>query len=498
MAVIAPSPAHTLGAREEQARIALANRLLVEHPPFAPEHERGLQLLHAAATGACAAEAQWLLGAYFLQVSSRQHSHAQAIEWLTRAAAEGVMPAMDRLADLALSGLGGTYAPADALQLQRRLADLGHPPAAWQFAYLLGAIGDGSGAEVAAGFVRACALGFPPAYYSLGLRFALGSGIPRDGAFARALLRRAADAGHPDAQVAADELVPEGEYGTGCQRWYDALKRNLDAVRPVLAQLSATQTSGNARRNPLLDRLEQHFVSIGHQAIRIDGTGRLCVDESDGPVLRAAAADWQWLSQMPRVGVSHGFATREECAHMIGKAEGGAMRPASSYRRGNSANEDAEVESFSGKGCPFGPMNTDMVMRVLERRIAGMTKWNMERLEPCSVVSYVPGEEYRPHVDYFTPQQIELNRARRSDHGGQRIATFLLYLRAPDGGGETFYHVPSLSVAGECGVGVIHYNAAPDGSPDRQSLHSGRPITRGEKWLWRSALREHSLYSDAP
>jgi hypothetical protein len=43
-------------------------------------------------------------------------------------------------------------------------------------------------------------------------------------------------------------------------------------------------------------------------------------------------------------------------------------------------------------------------------------------------------------------------------------------------------------------MGVIHYNVTATGEQDHASLHSGKPIVRGEKWLWRSTLRKRSLY----
>jgi prolyl 4-hydroxylase len=207
----------------------------------------------------------------------------------------------------------------------------------------------------------------------------------------------------------------------------------------------------------------------------------------------AAPHAWTWLSQQPRVAICRQFASAEECAHLLNKFAG-ALTPASEYRRGNSANEEGELQYFNGRGFPAGPLDTDSVTRMLERRLSAMTQWPIERFEPCSFVSYRPGEEYRPHVDYFTDEQIVANEQLKGDFGGQRIATFLLYLRAPEEGGETCYLHPGVHVTGETGMGVLHYNVTASGEQDRASIHSGKPIVRGEKWLWRSTLRQRSLY----
>lgn len=480
-------------AGNDGARIELANRLLSEHRPHGAEHERGLQLLREASLGARRGEALWLLGAYFLQVTTWPDAHAEAARWLERAAAEGVPPAIDRLADLHLRGLGVDLAPARALELQRHLAACGFPQAAWEVGYLLGACGlaaDGGAAVTA--FARAAALGYAPAYYSLGLRYALGAGVQRDAAFARALLLRAADARFPDARDAADELVPAAQAGEAAQTWYLRLKANMDAADALLDRLRPIAAPPGAPIHPLLTQAEAHFAALGHPSLRLDEAGRLDVRGDGSAALHAVATPWDWRSAAPRVAVSDGFATREECAHLMHKVAD-SLTEASQYRRRSSRNDDTELFNFSGRGRPLGPLHSDAVVRVLERRIAALTDWSVGALEPCSIVRYQVGEEYRPHVDYFSDEQIALNAQERGDLGGQRVATFLVYLRAPQAGGETVYHASNVAVAGKPGMGVLHYNVTPNGRQDDASLHSGQPVRAGEKWLWRSTLRERSL-----
>lgn len=475
---------------ERDSQVALANRLMTEHPPGSEDHERGLEVLQAAANAEDGAHARWLLGAYYLQVSSRSRAHAQARHWLGLAAADGTPPAVDRLADLYLSGLGGEASERRALSLQLRLADQCYQRAAWEAAYLLDRIGPVDGLDAATGFLRACALGYPPAYYSLGLRFATGDGVAHDAAFGHALLRRAADGGYVGATEAAEAF--SGAEG-GHHGWYERLKENLHAAHPVLAGLVPGRPDGRQPPHPMIFQLERHLVSIGHPALRLDGAGRAEIVPRTGSTGASAADEWTWLSQRPRIAVSRGFATREECAHLVNKVAA-TMRPAAEYRRGNSANENAELESFNGRGHPVAALHTDTVTRMLERRVSTMARWPMEKLEPCSIICYRPGEEYKPHVDFFSDDQILANERVRRDFGGQRIATFLLYLKAPLAGGETSYLAPGVDVVGEDGMGVIHYNVTSGGEQDPASVHAGRPVIDGEKWLWRSTLRQHSLY----
>lgn len=478
-------------AGDDSARIELGNRLLSSHAYGTEEHERGLEWLRQAIDGPVGVQAQWFLGAYFNQVVVRPGAREQALYWLGRAAEGGMPAAIDRLADLHLAGLGVPRSPERALALQQQLADIGYSRAGWEVGYLHAQeLAQESAPHVAAtAFARACALGYPPAYYSLGLRFALGVGVPRDPSFARALLGRAADGRFAGARAAAEELAPAFE-APDADRWHSVLKANMDAA--PLEQLAPGGLPAGARRQAVL-QLEAHWAGVGHPSLSMDAQGRLsCVAGGHGS-LRAAPGDWQWLSQQPRVASSENFATREERDHLVHKM-GETLRRAADYRRRQRSNDDAEVLYFSGSGQAVGAMATDSVIRLMEQRIAEMTHWDRDALEPCSVIRYEPGEEYKPHVDYFNAEQMEQEHRAGSDFGGQRIATFLVYLRAPEAGGETVYEHPGIEVAGRPGMAVLHYNVTPDGQPDDSSLHTGRKVVRGEKWLWRSTLRERPLH----
>lgn len=477
-------------AGDAGAQIALANHLLKAHRFGTAEHERGRQMLLTAADGPRGSEACWYLGAYYLQVTTWPNAHARAAHWLERAALAGVAPAIDRLATLHLQGIGVAFDPERALAMQRHLADAGFQQAAWETGYLLEQAGDAGAAATA--FARACALGYPPAYYSLGLRMALASTETGDPSFARALLLRAADAQFPDAREAADALVPDASPAVVTD-WHRRLKDNLTAARSVLQGLRPGDSPlGRSHRHPVLAELEAKFAAIGHEALRIGDDGRLMVSASASGSARARPSPLQWLASEPRIAVSRGFASREECAHLMYKAAPNLRAP-EAYTKTGSGNDESERSFFNGTGHPPGMLHADAVVRMIERRIAAATNWNPAALEPYAVIRYQPGQEYRPHVDSFDAQQLERNR-ERGDLGGQRVVTFLLCLHAAEEGGETYFHHPDLAVRGESGMGLLHYNAIAHGGQDVQSLHSGRPIVRGEKWMWRSTLRERSLY----
>lgn len=480
-------------AGDASAELALANLLLSKHRFNEAEHRRGLDLLNKAMEGPLAAQAHWFHGAYRLQVPVEPGSHRLAFRSLQVASRAGLAGARDRLADLLLAGLGTERRPREAMALLQSMADQGNAFAAWQVGYLHAQEPFDAQDDSAHCMARACALAYPPAFYSLGLRFLLGAGAPVDSAFGRALLMRAADGGFGDALAAAEELTGGLDVASEASEWHVRLKENLAAAQPLLRELPSPERSLAEGVHPAVSRLESHLASIGHPALVLGPGGRLRVAAAASGSMRAAPAPLQWLSQAPRVALSRGFANREERAHLIAKVAR-SLTVAARYRKKSSANDDAETLMFDGEGHAFGALQSDAVVRALEHRLREMTGWTPAAMEPCSIIRYRPGQQYQPHVDSFSAAQIQRNSEELGDHGGQRIATFLVYLTAPEAGGETVYEQAGLEVRGEAGMGVLHYNVTPDGAPDPASLHSGKPVVSGEKWLWRSTLREHSLY----
>ncbi len=477
----------------EVAGVQLGNRLLSENPPGSTQCDRGLALLEKLADGSQAPAAQWLLSAFYLHNLSLPDSLPLAAKWLEQAAKSRVGHAIDRLANLCLRGVGVEYQPERALELLRQLADAGFQHPAWEVGYLASTLDEVLDAQASAtAFARACALGSALAYYSLGLRFAHGTGMQQDLAFARALLLFAAEAGIEDARKVADELAPGERYREQASSWLARLKQNYVAAAALRQQLSGGFVLP-ATRHPVVDRLEAHFAKIDHPSLGFSDENRLQVMHHNDEVYRAKPADWHWVSQSPRVATSSGFLTREERTHIL-RMVGGAMTSPEQYS-GRGTRGNAESEFFNGTGMAFGTLDSDTIVRCIEQRVAAATNWDMEKIDPCSVISYKPGQEYRPHVDYFENHEIDDMRDKVNDHAGQRVITFLMCLQAAERGGETFYPKTDVTVTHATDAAMMHYNVLPDGHPDKLSLHHGMPVEVGEKWVLRTTLREQTRYA---
>jgi prolyl 4-hydroxylase len=127
------------------------------------------------------------------------------------------------------------------------------------------------------------------------------------------------------------------------------------------------------------------------------------------------------------------------------------------------------------------------VLEALERcisRISGLPALNGEFLQ---ILRYRPGEEFKPHVDYFNEGGAGTYQSLAD--GGQRAQTVLLYLNADYTGGSTYFPRLRLDFRGRPGDMLHFHNLGTDGLGHKDSLHAGMPVLTGEKWLLSQWIR---------
>ena len=206
----------------------------------------------------------------------------------------------------------------------------------------------------------------------------------------------------------------------------------------------------------------------------------LVIDGGDGAV--AVVEHFQ----DPQVLVFSQLLSSEECSALID-----AARPrltASLTVDIKTGGEELHPDRTS-QGMFFARDENDVIAR-LEARIATLVGWPAEYGEGLQVLRYPPGAQYRPHYDYFDPAQPGTPAILA--RGGQRVATLVMYLYAPDGGGATVFPDLGLSVAPVRGNAVFFSYAQAD--PASRSLHGGEPVTCGEKWIATKWLREREFH----
>ena len=184
----------------------------------------------------------------------------------------------------------------------------------------------------------------------------------------------------------------------------------------------------------------------------------------------------------PRVVVFGGLLTDAECDAVIEQARPRLTRSETV----DTSTGGSEVNSArTSDGMFFGRGESELIVRI-ERRIASLLRWPVDHGEGLQVLRYRPGAEYRPHHDYFDPEQP--GTAPVLARGGQRVGTLVIYLAAPEAGGATTFPDVGLDVAPVKGQGVFFSYDRPH--PSTRTLHGGAPVLRGEKWVATKWLRE--------
>ena len=184
----------------------------------------------------------------------------------------------------------------------------------------------------------------------------------------------------------------------------------------------------------------------------------------------------------PRIVVFGNLLSHEECDEIVALARTRLAR-SETVQTITGATEVNDARTSDGM---FFERGEHAVCERIEQRIAALVNWPMENGEGLQVLHYAPGAEYKPHYDYFDPDQpgTPLILLR----GGQRVASLVCYLNTPALGGETVFPDVSLQVAPLKGNAVFFSYDRPH--PQTKSLHGGMPVIEGEKWVATKWLRE--------
>lgn len=146
--------------------------------------------------------------------------------------------------------------------------------------------------------------------------------------------------------------------------------------------------------------------------------------------------------------------------------------------------------------CPTGTPCQNIVFASIERYMAQRSGYPLSHAEPLMLYRYGPGQEYKWHCD-FIPDQHPASQTELS-YFGQRFATAILYFNQEFTGGETAFKVWQQEVKGQLGTLIYFNNLLPDGRPNPASIHCGRPVLTGEKWIGTLWFREKALWTRAP
>ena len=189
--------------------------------------------------------------------------------------------------------------------------------------------------------------------------------------------------------------------------------------------------------------------------------------------------------ERPFVGVIEKFASAPECRWLV-EAARDRLGPSTIYDYTTGALRGDERRT--SEAAIFGFDATDLVIEAIRARIAATMDLPLAHFEASQVLHYAPGQEFKPHHDYFDPaakgyrEEIALR--------GQRVATFLIYLNDEFTGGETRFPSLGFNYRGAAGDAIVFASVDPDGQPNPKTLHAGLPPETGEKWIFSQWIRE--------
>jgi prolyl 4-hydroxylase len=186
----------------------------------------------------------------------------------------------------------------------------------------------------------------------------------------------------------------------------------------------------------------------------------------------------------PRVIVLGGVLSDQECDDLIALSRE-RMRRSETFL----LDEGVSVvhEARTSEGMFFNRGENELCRRI-EARLAALCQWPLENGEGLQILRYGPGAEYKPHYDYFDPEQPGSHKALGS--AGQRVASVVIYLNTPTRGGATTFPDAGIDVSPIKGNAVFFSYDRPH--PMTKTLHGGAPVLEGEKWVATKWLRERA------
>jgi len=166
------------------------------------------------------------------------------------------------------------------------------------------------------------------------------------------------------------------------------------------------------------------------------------------------------------------FLSPEECARMIEMIDAVA--------RPSELHETAYVAkfrtSYSGNFDPYDPF-----VMMISRRIDDLLGMDSDCGERIQGQRYLPGQEFKPHNDWFYTDQEYWKTERK--RGGQRCWTAMAFLNVVEEGGHTHFVEVGASIEPKPGVLLVWNNATPEGVPNEGTLHAGTPVIKGSKYV---------------
>jgi len=181
---------------------------------------------------------------------------------------------------------------------------------------------------------------------------------------------------------------------------------------------------------------------------------------------------WPFPTEKAEIFAVGEFMNADECARMMTMIDAVA-RPSSVL---GDSYENTFRTSYSGDVDPHDPF-----VKKLDRRLDDLMGVDTAWGETIQGQRYEEGQQFKAHNDWFYPDTgYWTDETRR---GGQRAWTAMVYLNDVTEGGTTEFTEVAMAVEPKQGTLILWNNALPDGMPNEATMHAGRPVMKGSKYV---------------
>ena len=177
--------------------------------------------------------------------------------------------------------------------------------------------------------------------------------------------------------------------------------------------------------------------------------------------------------------VVQSFLTPKECAGLMARID-------RDRRPSTVLGDDPDPEFRTSESCDLDPF--DPLVRAVEKKITGLMGIDSRCGETIQGQRYDVGQQFKPHHDFFYTDQPYWEQMRHC--GGQRSWTAMMFLNAPERGGQTFFERANARITPRPGNLLAWNNMDEQGNPNPASLHHGMPVEAGVKYVITKWYRE--------
>ncbi|MHA0856379.1 2OG-Fe(II) oxygenase [Paenibacillus sp. CMAA1364] len=171
--------------------------------------------------------------------------------------------------------------------------------------------------------------------------------------------------------------------------------------------------------------------------------------------------------------------------HVLSNEECQALIDSAASRLEKSKLVNKEVSQIRTSKSMFFDKDESLFINTIENRISSLMQVPIAHAEGLQILHYEVGQEYKEHYDFFG-----------LDHPSSynnRISTLVIYLNDVEEGGETTLPNLGITVKPVIGSAVYFEYFYNNHILNELTLHSGKPVIQGEKWVATQWMRRQRI-----